>query len=114
MPIEGVMDHVTVVLVEPVTVAVNDCCWPALRLTEDGLTVTATEAGAGGVRVTVALADLVVSAADVAVTDTVCVEVIDAGAVNSPAAVIEPADGLIDHVTLESPVPLTEAVNCCD
>jgi hypothetical protein len=59
-----VADHVTAVLVEPVTVAVN-CCVPFVRIdAEVGEIVTAT----GALTVTVADADLVVSAALVAFT----------------------------------------------
>ena len=79
-PTAGLMDQATAVLVEPVTVAVNCRVWPPLRLAEAGLTLTATTC-AGGVRVTIALADLVVSAAEVALTVTVCCVVMVAGAV---------------------------------
>ena len=56
--------HVTLVLVVPVTVAVNCCVPPVASDAEVGLIVTAT----GTVTVTVAEADLVVSATLVAVT----------------------------------------------
>ena len=58
--------HVTVVLLVPVTVAVNGCWAPATTCTDVGEIVTAT----GGMTVTVALADLVVSATEVAFTVT--------------------------------------------
>ncbi len=54
----------TVVLVEPVTVAVNCCVLPATNVTEVGLIETET----GTVTVTVADADFVGSATLVAVT----------------------------------------------
>lgn len=53
----AVPDHVTEVLVVPVTVAVNCCVAPVGIETEPGVTVTATETGA--TTVTVAVADLV-------------------------------------------------------
>ena len=60
-------DHVTAVLVVPVTVAVN--CWvpPVCTDAELGLMLTAT-GGGGVVTVTVADADFVVSATLVALT----------------------------------------------
>lgn len=58
--------------------------------------------------VTVAEADLVVSAALVAVTVYVPAVL---GAVYSPALVIVPP--VVDHVTAVFDVPLTVAVNCC-
>ena len=69
---------------------------------------------AGGLRVTVAVADLVLSATLVAVTVTVWVAAMGAGAVYSPAAEIEPAPlGAIVHVTDVTAAPVTVAVNCC-
>ena len=68
--------QVTAVLLLPVTVAVNCCVWPRNMLTVPGLTVSAT-----GCRVTVALADLLTSAALVAITVTVVPAGIEAGAV---------------------------------
>ena len=79
-PTAGLIDHVTAVLVEPVTVAANCRVWPPLMLAEVGLTLTATTC-AGGFRVTVAVANLVVSDGKVARTVTVCCVVIEAGAV---------------------------------
>ena len=58
-----VADHVTAVLLVPVTVAVNCCVPPVKREAEVGLILTETKD-----TVTVADADLVVSAALVAVT----------------------------------------------
>ena len=59
-----VADQVTAVLVVPVTVAVN-CCAPPVKIEADvGLIVTAT----GAVTVTVAVANLLVSATLVART----------------------------------------------
>jgi len=59
-------DHVTAVLVAFVTVAVNCCVPPISSVTLVGEIATAT----GGATVTVAVADLVVSATEVAVTVT--------------------------------------------
>ncbi|HVX57240.1 MAG TPA: hypothetical protein VHA37_05905, partial [Candidatus Saccharimonadales bacterium] len=64
-------------------------------------------------RLTDAVAVLVVSAELVAVTVTVCAEVIDAGAVYRPVVEIVPTDGLIAHVTAVFDEPETEAANCC-
>ena len=66
----------TAVLLLPVTEAVNCCVCPCDRDAVAGLTETAT----GGISVMVALAELVASAALVAVTVTVCCEAIAAGA----------------------------------
>ena len=66
VPTAGLSDHVTPVLLLPVTEALNVADAPAPSDTEAGPIVTAT-----GVRDTVALAVLVVSAALVAVTVTV-------------------------------------------
>ena len=61
-----VADHVTAVLLLPVTVAANCCVPPVSSDAETGETVTATTAGE--VTVTVATADFVVSATLVALT----------------------------------------------
>jgi len=68
VPVAGLRDQ-TGVEFDPVTVAVN--CWvcPGLRLAEDGVTLTEMEVS--GVSDTVADADLVESATDVAVIVTV-------------------------------------------
>lgn len=58
----------TVVLDVPVTLALNCCCPPALRLAVAGVTVIAT---CDGVTVTVADAELALSATDTAFTVTV-------------------------------------------
>jgi hypothetical protein len=59
------------------TVAANCCVWAACKVAVGGATDTLT----GGLRFTVAVANLVGSAALVAVTVTVCDAEIDAGAV---------------------------------
>ena len=74
-----------------------------------GLTVRAGT-GAGAFTVIVALADLDVSAALVALTVTV-VSVVTVGAVNNPEALIVPAVAV--QVTVVFVLLLTVAVNCC-
>jgi hypothetical protein len=71
VPTAGLSDQVTAGLLVPLTVAVN--CWlpPPLKLAVAGLTFTETTC-AGGFKVTVALADLEVSACEVAFTITLC------------------------------------------
>ena len=64
--VPAVADQLTVVLVLPVTVAVNCCVAPVCMDAEVGLMLT-TIGGGGAVTVTVADADFVVSAALVAV-----------------------------------------------
>jgi len=67
-------------LLEPVTVAANVADCPPCSEAEDGVIEMVTT-GAGGTSDMLALADLVVSAALVAFTVTVCAEEIVAGAV---------------------------------
>ncbi len=75
------IDHATVTGAE-FTEATNDCCAPEASVTKDGDTVTYCElAVAFGVSVTDAVADFVVSAAEVAVIFSVTLVVIVAGAV---------------------------------
>ena len=69
--------QVTAVFVDPVTVAVNWRCAPATTFADVGEIETAT----AGTTVTVALADFVVSALEVAVTVTVAGFGMAAGAV---------------------------------
>ena len=101
-------DQVTAVVVVPVTVTVNCCVPPEATVAEVGEMVTATDVD-GGVMVTVALADFVVSAWLVALTVTVVV-VVTVGAVKRPALEIVPA--LVDHVTAVFVEPVTVALNC--
>lgn len=101
--------QVTAVFDVPVTMAVNCCVAPVCTEIELGETVTPI--GAGGavvVTVTVAVPDFVVSATLVAVTVTVPAE---AGAVNNPEALIDPAEAC--QVTAVFDVPVIVAVNCC-
>ena len=76
VPTAALNDHVTPVLAGPVTVAVN--CWDCEIVSEvvEGASVTVT-----GVRLMVALADLVESPVLVAVTVTFRALAIEAGAV---------------------------------
>src|SRR6476646_9010670 len=98
--------HVTAVLELPVTVAVN--CWvcPVWRVMLVGDTVTLT--GAGACMVTAATADLVLSAAEVAVTEKLLPAVDPA--VNTPLVEIVPPVAV--HVTAVLELPVTVAVNC--
>ena len=77
VPTAGLIDHVTVVLVEFVTVAANASVCDVVSDAEVGVTETVI----GGVSVIVALAAFAVLATLVAVTVTVCAVVIDEGAV---------------------------------
>lgn len=106
----GLIDHVTLVLAMPVTVAVNCCVptWP--NVTANGETVIVT---GGGVKVNVAVPDFVLSPTLVAVIVTVCCVLTLAGALYSPLALIDPAPvGLMLHVTLVLAIPATLAANC--
>lgn len=104
----GLMAQVTVVLANPVTVAVNCCVPPWPNVAVVGLIIT------GGLKVTVATEDFVLSATLVAVTVTVCCDATLAGAVYSPAALTLPLPaGLIDQLTLVFADPVTVALNCC-
>jgi len=91
-----------------VTVSVNCFVPPEATVAEVGEMVTATDVD-GGVMVTVALADFVVSAWLVALTVTVVV-VVTVGAVKRPALEIMPP--LVDHVTAVFVEPATVALNC--
>jgi hypothetical protein len=77
LPTAGLSDQVTAVLDELATVAVNVWVCAGARVTLPGVNATLT----GGASNTLALADLVESAALVAVTVTVCALGIEAGAV---------------------------------
>jgi hypothetical protein len=109
VPTAGFTDQVNPVFDDPLTVAENCWVWDALREAVNGVRETV----AGGARAMLALADLVVSAALVALTVTVCGLEIDAGVVYKPLLEIVPTAGLKDQVTPVLVVPLTAAVNCC-
>ena len=106
--------HVTLVLVEPVTVAMNCCVLPAATLTAVGEIVTAT----GITIVTVAVADFVGSAFEATLTVTCEGVGIAAGAMYMPdedtvphAEPLQPLP-LTLQVTLLLPLPFTVARNC--
>ena len=109
MPLEEtlppVADHVTAVLLLPLMLAVNCCVPPVSIEAEIGETVTETT---GALTVTVADADLVVSATLVAFTvkDPAVL-----GAVYKPDDETEPP--VADQVTAVLLDPVTLAVNCC-
>jgi hypothetical protein len=112
VPIEGLSVHVTEVLVEPVTLAVNCRVCELDKVAEVGLTPTAT----GGTRLIIALADLVESAALVAVMVTLWAVLMLAGAVYRPLPDNVPTAGLKLQVAAVLVLPVTLAVNCfvCD
>jgi hypothetical protein len=76
VPTTGLNDHVTPVLAVPVTVVVNGWVCEAVSEVVEGVSKTVT-----GLRLIVALADLVGSAVLVAFTVTFCALAIVAGAV---------------------------------
>lgn len=107
--------QVTLVSVEPVTVAVNCCCLPATTCVEAGETFTTT----GGSRVTAADEDLETSASEVAVTVTDAGEGRTDGALYRPvplttpqALPVQPAPDTFQDTDV-SDEPVTVAVNCC-
>ena len=114
LPTAGLRDHVTPVLVLPVTVVVNCFDWPGFSEEAVGLNLTLTVAmafTAAGASMIVALAIWVGSATLVAETVTREFEVTVLGAVYSPFT-MEPAPRRIDHCTFWFTFPLTVAVNC--
>ena len=94
--------------IEPLTVAVNCWVWLAPSVVVAGTTETLT----GGAKVMLALADLVESAALVAVKVTFCGLAIVAGAVYKPALETEPGP-FRDQDTPVLLDPVTVAVNRC-
>jgi len=111
VPTEGVMDQVTEVFALPVTSAVNCAVFKALSAALGGLTPTLTPPPAGGVSVTLALANFVASATLVAVTVISSELLITAGAVYNPFTKL-PIEGVIDQVTAVFALPVTVAENC--
>ena len=98
--------HVTVWFATPPTDATNCCVCPAVMDAVVGVIVTTTAD-----RFTVAVADLLASATEVAVTVTATGAPIDAGAVYNPLASIVPAP-VTNHVTAVLAAFVTAAVNC--
>ena len=96
VPIAGLTDHVTAELAVPVTVAVNWRVCAGCNVALLGEIVMDTK----GVSVTVA--DPVADGAAwlIAVIVTFCWTLTREGAVYSPATLMEPTFGEIDHVTL--------------
>src|ERR1035437_6885257 len=101
----GLNVQVIALLVAPPTMAVNGWLCKAANVAEGGVREMPTV----GLSVILALADLLGSATLVAVTVTVWGLAIEAGAEYRPAAVILPANGLIDQVTAVLPVLVTAA-----
>ena len=107
--------QLTLVSVDPVTVAVNCLVSPAFSVALVGEILTTT----GGRTVTVAVPDLVASACEVAVTVTVGGLGTELGAVYSPEVVMVPQVDPVQpvpfklQVTAVFDVPETVAVNCC-
>ena len=83
--------------------------WLGPSVTDPGVTAIPTLDAS----VMLELADFVGSALLVAVTVTVCVPLMVAGAVYSPFDRV-PTAGLIDQVTAVFVLPATVAVSCCD
>jgi hypothetical protein len=98
--------HVTAVLLVPVTVAVNCVAAESAEFAEGGDTLTDIAGGGDVTSVTIACADLVVSATLVAIMVTVGLGGITAGAVYKPDVLIIPA--LACHVTAVLLVPVKE------
>ena len=105
-PVNPLTCQVTAVLLEPVTVAVNCCVPPVTSDAEVGVIEMPTTGGAA-LTVTFADADLVLSAALVAVTANVPAL---PGAVYMPLEEMLPP--LADQVTAVLLLPVTVAVNC--
>ena len=105
--------QVTAVFVEKVTRAVNCCVCVAATVTDAG------ETEIGAFTVTLALADLLVSAAESAVTLTVFGLGAVAGAVyrplwlTVPIVLLPPTTSFTFQVTDTFVLPVTVAVNCC-
>ena len=120
MPSCGFTDHVTAVLVVPLTIAVKVALWPPLSdaLPGDKLRPTVGDRGGSGSETgvpsnTVAVAVFVESTLLVAeiVTSVSCVTA--GGASYTPLTRL-PRFGLMDHCTWSSGVPWTIAVNTTD
>jgi hypothetical protein len=105
VPTTGLSDQLTAVLPDPVTEAVNVAVVPTPSDTEAGPNVTPL-----GINDTVALAAFVESATLVAVTVTLCLIAMVAGAWYTPLAMV-PTAGLRDQVTAVFAAPVTVGVN---
>jgi len=117
LPVQPVPDtlHVTLVFVDPVTVAVNCRCLPTTTCAEVGEIFIATD----GTIVAIAVLSFVGSAAEVAVTLTCGGPGTAAGAVYNPPELIVPQAFPVQpapvttQVTLVFVEPVTVALNCC-
>jgi hypothetical protein len=109
VPTAGDTDHVTLVLLDPTTVALMVAAWPPVSEAVVGNTVIDTEC----TNDIEALAVLVVSAVLVAVTVTVCDDVTNAGAVYTPLAMVPTAGDMV-QLTAGFPVPVTVGVKVFD
>ena len=93
----GLMLQVTAVLAVLVTLAVNCCVWPPVRVTLNGATVTDT----GGISVTIAVDGVDATPSVVPVIVTVCCDWIVAGAVYNPVVESVPGEPVgIDHTAV--------------
>ena len=108
VPIDGDIVQVTLVLLEPVTVAFNVVDCPPVSEAVEGV----TEIDTVGTSEIVAVSLLVESATLVAFTVTVCADNMVAGAVYRPHAERFPTSGLMLQLTAMFAVPVTVAVNC--
>ena len=109
VPTDGDMVQVTLVLLEPVTVAFNVVDCPPVSEAVEGV----TEIDTVGTSEIVAVSLLVESATLVAFTVTVCADNMVAGAVYTPLDKV-PAEGDIDQVTPVLLEPVTAAFSGMD
>ena len=109
VPIDGDIVQVTLVLLEPVTVAFNVVDCPPVSEAVEGV----TEIDTVGTSEIVAVSLLVESATLVAFTVTVCADNMVAGAVYTPLDKV-PAEGDIDQVTPVLLEPVTVAFSGMD
>ena len=116
IPEHPLPDALQITTLIPGPLAENCICEPGFTCGELGLIVTGEEAGT---IVTVALANLVGEATDVAVTVTLAEAGMLAGPVYKPEVEIDPQDEPEQpvpetvHFTAVFVVPVTFAVNCC-
>lgn len=113
VPSDGDMDQLTLVFVDPVTVAASVVDCPPVSVAVAG--VTAIDTAAVGFSDMAALAVLVPSAALVAFTVTVCAAVMEAGALYTPALMVPTAgDKLQVTVLFVEPFTVAAKVADCD
>jgi hypothetical protein len=107
LPTAGLIDQTTEVSVAPVNAAVYWCVCEVKIVACAGLTDNTTV----GRSVTAMLPVWVASDVLVAVTTTVCTEVMGVGAVYTPPEETAPTCGFNDQVTAELPAALSVEVN---